>query len=170
MQVCTTEFSKQMFLETFLFVVHFSYTVHFRGKRKRKSIKNLSKTCHWKPNFVTWHYRHARHVDTWARKARSLADSNHCYFIFWVWASEGAVTCRRVEIQPRLKTRIFQPGLKSKTPFAVSSCVMVYKWKPLLNKSCEILRMKRKKNMEKIVFALSSARTTFSLFCFFTTF
>ena len=32
--------------------------------------------------------------------------------------------------------------------------VMIYNWKPLLNKSCEILKLKRQKNMGKIVLAV----------------
>ena len=67
---CTTEFSKQMFPETFLLVVHtFHIKFYFSGKRQRKSTKNLSKTCHWKLIFVIWSYstwalRQARHVST----------------------------------------------------------------------------------------------------------
>ena len=38
--------------------------------------------------------------------------------------------------------------------------IMTYKWKPLLIKNREILKMKRQKNMENIVLALSSALTT----------
>ena len=44
--------------------------------------------------------------------------------------------------------------LNSKTPFAVCSYVMIYKWKPLLNKSCEILKMRRQKNMAIIKLSL----------------
>ena len=48
MQECTCKFSKQeTFLETLLFIMHFSYTGFFsQEKDKEKSIKNLSKTCH----------------------------------------------------------------------------------------------------------------------------
>ena len=36
MQECTAEFSKKIFLETFLFVVHFSYTNLFHRKKTKK--------------------------------------------------------------------------------------------------------------------------------------
>ena len=84
-------------------------------------------------------------------------------------------------LQLALKTRIFQTGLKSKTPFiAVYLHVMIYKLKPLLKENIimfnflgiqrnselncfKVLKMKRQENMEKIVLALSSALRTFLL-------
>ena len=36
MQECSTEFSKQIFLDTSLVVVHFSYTVLFQKKKTKK--------------------------------------------------------------------------------------------------------------------------------------
>ena len=59
-----------------------------------------------------------------------------------------------------LKTRTLQSGMKSKISFALCLYVMIHKRKPLLKKSCEILKMKRQKSMEKVVLALSSALTT----------
>ena len=59
-----------------------------------------------------------------------------------------------MDMSNALRTRIFQPGLNSKTPFAVCLYVMIYKWKPLLNKSCEILKMRRQKNMAIIKLSL----------------
>ena len=60
----------------------------------------------------------------------------------------------------RAENKIFQPGLKSKSPFAVCLYVTIYKWLTLLNKSSEIPKMKRQKKMEKTVLALISALTT----------
>ena len=67
----TTEFSKNIFLETFLLLFH-------KKKTKQKHQKS-KETCHWKLFFDIWSYstwtrRYAkareqvRHVSTWARK------------------------------------------------------------------------------------------------------
>ena len=59
---------------TFLLVVYtFHIKFYFSEKRQRKSTRNLSKTCHWKLNFVIWSYstlalRHARHFGRWTRQ------------------------------------------------------------------------------------------------------
>ena len=69
----TTEFSKNIFLETFLLLFH-------KKKTKQKHQKS-KETCHWKLFFDIWSYstwtsRYAkareqvRHVSTWARKTR----------------------------------------------------------------------------------------------------
>ena len=106
-------------------------------------------------------------------------------FIFYLWMnplhwkhkqSKGAVTCRQVEISSRTEiclgymstsTRVENKNISTRAEIKNTICsmfyVMIYKWKPLLNKICEILKMKRQKNMEKIVLALSSALTTCSL-------
>ena len=60
-----------MFLETILLVVHFSYTVLFHRKKRRKITEILCKTCYRKLIFVVWSNskwtrRQRRHVDTWA--------------------------------------------------------------------------------------------------------
>ena len=78
------------------------------------------------------------------------------------WNSDQVEISSRAEIilgymdtSTALRTRIFQSGLNSKTPFQY-----VYtSW--YINKNhCEILKMRRQKNMEKKIFVLSSALTT----------
>ena len=56
---------------------------YFKRKRQRTSTKNARKTCYWNLIFVIYSYstwarrqlKHARHVDTWARKVCNIADS-----------------------------------------------------------------------------------------------
>ena len=86
------------------------------------------------------------------------------------WYSSQVEISSRAELflgYMNTSTRVKNKNISARAEIKNTICskfnFMICKWKPLLNKSCQILKMKRQKNMEKIVLALSSALTSFLL-------
>ena len=58
MEECNTEFSKQIFIETFLLVVHISYTVLFHRKKTKKKYQKSNQNMPWKSYFCHLKLKH----------------------------------------------------------------------------------------------------------------